>query len=723
MKVAIIYNKDLSGVLNKFGMQNKEFYSEKNVKIVAKCLEQAGHNTTIIDGNMYVIERLQNFMPRTIDGEQMGMVFNMAYGIQGESRYTHLPSMLEMLGIPYVGSNPSGHALALDKVMTKVVWQNKGLPTPDFWVFSSPHEDLSDVRFPVIVKPKMESVSFGLKVVYDTDALRESIHFIVTEYQQQALVEQFIPGREFAVGLLGNSPVETFPVLEFDLEGDPDAIQTEEDKRKKPRQKICPADIPEDFADKLADLSRRAFQALELRDFARVDIRVDANNNIYLLEINSMASLGQTGSYVAAAKVAGYDYCALVNRMLDVAAVRYFSGTLLSALPSEKTRRLPLASRLRTFLRGRQQNSEAILEKLVNLDTHCRNIEGVNKCTEIIKNQLTQLNFTNEIYPQFEVGNLMYLTNSMGEELDYLLLMPVDDSVRMAFHDGYQATEHRLYGTGVWENKGGAVICLSALQALRFAKLLKKIRLGILLITDSSISGKFSKELIAQKALRARNVISLHGGNTEGSIITSRSGSASYTYKLKLTDCSCSEHVALASSHFFKTITSILDIGKNDQENVIAPYSTDFESNIFKMAAYGAARISVRFNTFADYEKIDQRIRKLTNLPRRHVKILQSQLDGGITRQPLPANTETREMFDSLARIARSIDSTVTEEHRWSSADIANIPSGMGRIDGLGPLGGFDKQKSEFVLRHSLVDRALLLALLLNSRLRASTGG
>lgn len=714
MKVAIIYNKDLSGVLNKFGMQNKEFYSEKNVKIVAKCLDQAGHNTTIIDGNMYVIERLQNFMPRTIDGEQMGMVFNMAYGIQGESRYTHLPSMLEMLGIPYVGSTPSGHALALDKVMTKVVWQNKGLPTPDFWVFSSPHEDLSDVRFPVIVKPKMESVSFGLKVVYDEDALRESIHFIITEFQQQALVEQFIPGREFAVGILGNSPVEAFPVLEFDLEGDPDAIQTEEDKKKKPRQKICPADIPQDFADKLTDFSRRAFQALELRDFARVDIRVDANNNIYLLEINSMASLGQRGSYVAAAKVAGYDYCTLVNKMLDVAAVRYFSETLLSSLPNEKNKKLPTASRLRTFLRGRQQNTEAILEKLVNIDTHLRNIEGVNKCTDLIKNHLTQLNFTNEIYPQFEVGNLMYLTNSMGDELDYLLLMPVDDSVKMAHHESYQATEHRLYGTGVWENKGGVVTCLSALHALRFAKLLKKIRIGIFVITDSSVSGKFSKTLITQKALKAKHVVSLHGGNTEGSVITSRSGSASYNYSLKLIDSSYSENVAIASSHFFKAISSVLDIGKNDEKSVIAPYSADFQSNIFKMSAYGSAKISVRFNAVEDFEKVDQRIRKITTLPRKLAKILQSQLDGGITRQPLPANNQSKELFNRLCKIAKSVDSAIIEEHRWSSADICNIPMNISRVDGLGPMGGFDKLKSEFILRQSLIDRALLLALLLN---------
>ena len=148
MKVAIIYNRDITGVLNKFGMQNKEFYSQKNVQRVASCLEAGGHNTRALDGNMFVIERLQNFLPKAINGDQMGMVFNMAYGIQGESRYTHLPSLLEMLGIPYVGSTPSGHALALDKVMTKVVWQNRGLPTPDFWVFNNARDDLSSVRYP-----------------------------------------------------------------------------------------------------------------------------------------------------------------------------------------------------------------------------------------------------------------------------------------------------------------------------------------------------------------------------------------------------------------------------------------------------------------------------------------------------------------------------------------------------------------------------------------------
>ena len=137
MKVAIIYNKDRSKVINQFGMQNKEVYNQKTVKKVGNALELSGHNVEYIDGNMEVIESLQNFMPKVLEGERMGMVFNMAYGIQGESRYTHIPSMLEMLGIPYIGSNPSGHALALDKVIAKIMMQKHDISTPHFWVYSS----------------------------------------------------------------------------------------------------------------------------------------------------------------------------------------------------------------------------------------------------------------------------------------------------------------------------------------------------------------------------------------------------------------------------------------------------------------------------------------------------------------------------------------------------------------------------------------------------------
>jgi D-alanine-D-alanine ligase len=238
MKVAIIFNKDLTQVINRFGLQNREMYSEKTVRLVGEALEKNGHNVHIIDGNMHLIERLQEFMPKVLDGERMGMVFNMAYGIQGESRYTHLPAMLEMLGIPYIGSGPTGHALALDKVITKIILQQSDIPTPQFWVFSSESEDMNDVSYPVIAKPKMEAVSYGLTVAHHEAELREAVKLITSTFGQQALVEQFIRGREFCVGLLGNGDPEAFPVLEIDLGNDPDAIQTKSDKYRTPRGKI-----------------------------------------------------------------------------------------------------------------------------------------------------------------------------------------------------------------------------------------------------------------------------------------------------------------------------------------------------------------------------------------------------------------------------------------------------------------------------------------------------
>jgi len=120
MKVAVIYNKrhpEESDVINIFGPQTKERYNPKTVERVASALEKGGHNVKVVEGNMHMVDELRRFMPRVMAGERPGMVFNMAYGIQGRSRYTHIPAMLEMLGVPYVGCGPAAHAVALDKVM------------------------------------------------------------------------------------------------------------------------------------------------------------------------------------------------------------------------------------------------------------------------------------------------------------------------------------------------------------------------------------------------------------------------------------------------------------------------------------------------------------------------------------------------------------------------------------------------------------------------------
>ena len=715
MKVAIIYNKDIQGVINTFGMQNKEFYKEQTVKKVAQSLEKAGHNVTVMDGNKQIIERLENFMPQVMEGEQMGMVFNMAYGIQGESRYTHIPSLLEMLGLPYVGSSPSGHALALDKVLTKIIWKNNNLPTPEFWVFNSPEEDLSSIKYPVIVKPKMESVSFGLKVVYNVDDLREAIHFIVTEFKQQALVEQFISGREFCVGLLGNSPVETFPVMEIDLGGDPDAIQTVEDKQSKPKKKICPANISPELSKKMQKISIEAFKALNLRDFSRVDIRLDEDNNIYLLEINSMASLGETGSYPTAAKVAGYNFESLTNKMLDVASVRYFANTMMTKLPEEgKKGKMPQATRMRTFMKARQQQTEKFLKKLVDTNSHVRNVEGVNYCSKLISSELSHLGFTHEIYPQLEVGNIMYFTNSFNNAVDYLILLPIDNRIKLANHENYNEHEQYLEGTGIWENKGGAAIVLSALQALRFIRSIKKVKVGVLLLTDSTIDGRYSKNIIQQKAELAKKTIAMSGSSKNGGLILSRSGSALYSFETKLVKKDLPENVSLTAMNFNKTLAAITDISRNDSEIVIAPFDIQFKSNIFKKHAYGFSGISVRYNSKETLELIEQKIKKIITQQKRS-KIYQVQFEGGPKRPAMGQTEQIKDFYKSIQAITKLIDVRISKEHRWSSSDICHIAKDQPKIDGLGPVGEFLLSDNERIIRHSLIERSLLMALILNS--------
>ena len=518
MKVAIIYNKNMSNVINRFGMQNKEIYNPKTIKKVSKALEIGGHNVEAIDGDMHVIERIQNFMPKILEGERMGIVFNMAYGIQGESRYTHIPSMLEMLGIPYVGSSPSGHALALDKVITKIILQKYNIPTPYFWVFSDSFDDLETVQFPAIVKPKMEAVSHGLSVVHNCDQLKEAIDNIVKEFHQPALVEQFIRGREFAIGLLGNNPIESFPVLEIDLEDNPDAIQTLENKSFNPRLKICPADLPDTKSKEMIRMSIEAFKALQLRDFARVDIRMDENGNIFILEINSMASLGETSSYPYAALKAGYDFKSLVNKILDVAALRYFTSTELPVDDIKNYRKVPLNVRIRGFLRNHQNNIEDLLKKMVNINTYVRNVEEVNSLASLVRKDLSTLGFHYQVFSQVEVGNVQFFTNSDNEKYDILLLGSLDNATKLSEHEYYHESEQKLYGTGIWENKGGLTVMIAALQSLRFVKLLKKIRIGILLTSDDSLQGKFAKNVVKRISSDAKYVLGLHGAFLNGGL-------------------------------------------------------------------------------------------------------------------------------------------------------------------------------------------------------------
>lgn len=334
MKVAVVHNQfqdrqAIGAVISRYGQPCPESYALKHVELVVQSLTDAGHTAARFEGDRNLLTQLAAFLPADpLTQGPGGMVFNMAYGIQGDTRYTHIPAMLEMAGIPYTGASPLGHSLALDKVVTKILMQSAGIPTPAFRVLEHPNEDPGELRFPLVVKPRHESTSYGLRLVHDRHQLAEAVAAIVAQYQQGALVEEYVDGREICVGLLGNAAQMQFlPPVELDFGDRPLRILTWEDKYHKrydEPEKVCPAPVDDALREQLNQISLATFRACHLKDYARVDLRIDAAGQPWVLEINSMASLGTGGSFVKSAAVAGYSYAELVNRILDVAHQRCF---------------------------------------------------------------------------------------------------------------------------------------------------------------------------------------------------------------------------------------------------------------------------------------------------------------------------------------------------------------------------------------------------------------
>ncbi|MFC0810320.1 ATP-grasp domain-containing protein [Ensifer sp. P24N7] len=325
MRVAIVCNRDHTGVINRFGQPRPEGYSD-TVERVAAALQEGGHETLLCEGDKGLLSTLERFMPPDPQARPSGIVFNWASGIQGEYPYTHVPAMLEMAGVPYTGSSPLGHGLADDKVITKRLIRDCGVPTPKFRVMRRGTESTGDLRFPLVVKPRHEDDSFGLQLVHEPAQLRQAVEVIVTQYAQDALVEEYIDGREIAVALLGNGELEVLPLVEHDFGDRETHLMTWEAKYMAAAMppRICPAQIGSSLTTMLQEISVATFGACQCRDYARVDLRIDRSGQPFVLEINAMPGLRLSSSYVVAAMTAGHSFSSLVNRILDVAHTRYF---------------------------------------------------------------------------------------------------------------------------------------------------------------------------------------------------------------------------------------------------------------------------------------------------------------------------------------------------------------------------------------------------------------
>jgi D-alanine-D-alanine ligase len=325
MKVAILHDSDAAGPPE-----------DPVIGQLESALTAAGHEAQRLAYGDQIETLVHELLSSKPD-----LVFNLAESFAGRSALeSNVAGLLNLLGLRYTGSSPAGLLLAGDKSLAKKIFAFHGLPSPKFSTMYRGAVDWSgEIEFPLIVKPPQEDASLGISgksVVSDLKELLDAVSALQAEYQSPVLVEEFIDGREFYVGVLGNASPEALPIIELDFTGFPadrpriaswEAKWGDEgDARGEEymgNEPIFPENLDESLAERIRSTALQAFQALRLRDYARVDLRVTEAGAVYVIEVNPNCYLEKDSEFARAAARAGIPHDQLVLRILELAQARY----------------------------------------------------------------------------------------------------------------------------------------------------------------------------------------------------------------------------------------------------------------------------------------------------------------------------------------------------------------------------------------------------------------
>jgi len=261
------------------------------------------------------------------------VIVNLAEGFMGKSSLEmHVPSVLEILRIPYTGSTPLTLGLCQDKGLAKAVLKANGIPTPKYQVMEK-NESPRGLRFPLIVKPLREDASIGISrrsFVKNIAGLEKQVKYINDVYNQPALVEEYISGREFNVSILGNEEPIVLPISEiiFEFEEEPKiadyAAKWLRDSDEYSRTKsLCPAELSNDLRDRVVETALKAYRALGCRDYARIDMRLqDETGIIYVLEVNPNPDLSPEAGFARSLRAAKIPFEKFIERIIYFALSR-----------------------------------------------------------------------------------------------------------------------------------------------------------------------------------------------------------------------------------------------------------------------------------------------------------------------------------------------------------------------------------------------------------------
>jgi len=308
---------------------------DEDVQEVYEALKKKGHSPVFLrlDGTTESLIELAR--------SETDLIFNLVESFGGDDSHDScLAGYLELLGRKFTGAGSHALFLAQEKALAKKIFAFHGIHTPTFaTVYRGRTDHAHDIQFPVIVKPAREDGSIGIQfgaVCGSIKELMERIDYIHAEFDTPALIEEYIEGREFYVGVLGNERPEALPVVELDMsklpEGTPkiagSEVKWEEDTEAyRTTHSVIPKDLDEELVTRLKDTAVQAFQALELRDYGRIDFRLAADGTVHVLEVNPNPYLLPTAEFAMAAKEAGRSYADLIDEIATLALARYPNGS------------------------------------------------------------------------------------------------------------------------------------------------------------------------------------------------------------------------------------------------------------------------------------------------------------------------------------------------------------------------------------------------------------
>lgn len=322
-KVLILYNQVDSVAKG----EARDLISAQGVTVAARAVEEAlwpKREVICLSISFDLVEALANYDP----GEWA--VFNLLEGLGNRAELeAEAAAILQRLGYRYTGSSPATLAFCLHKAQTKRVLESNGIPTPAYQVCDDRNIEIS-VPLPAMVKPVAEDASLGIDdgaVVTTPEQLRQRVGYILNAYQEPALVEEFIDGREFNIAMWGNGRPECLPLAEIDYSGIADPLRRIcsyyakwEPERDEYRLTpvICPAEVDDRLGGRIRGVAMAAYEALGCRGYARVDMRV-RNGQPYVLEVNPNPDISPDAGFARAALAAGYTYLEMVERILHLA--------------------------------------------------------------------------------------------------------------------------------------------------------------------------------------------------------------------------------------------------------------------------------------------------------------------------------------------------------------------------------------------------------------------